>query len=104
MKFRIAIIFVALLLLEYRSADEDFTLCEGLEFNSGVPLPPISVNAVDIQQNTFHLPLEIIAFNLRFPFTLLIVPLPENLSPADLMVTVTVNGQPSNSARISIKP
>jgi hypothetical protein len=77
---------------------------EGLEFNQGVPLPPLSVRAVDIQQNQFQLPLEVIAFHSIFPFSQWIVRLPENLSPGDLMVTVTVNGQPSNSARISIKP
>jgi hypothetical protein len=77
---------------------------EGLEFNPGVPLPPISVNAVDIQQKTFQLPLEAIAFYSTLPFSQLIVRLPENLSPGDLMVTVTVNGQPSNSARILIRP
>lgn len=77
---------------------------EGLEFNQGVPLPPISVHAVNIQQNQFQLPLEAIAFYSRVPLSQLIVRLPENLSPGDFMVTVTVNGQPSNSARISIKP
>jgi len=77
---------------------------EGLEFNQGVPLPPLNVRAVDIQQNQFQLPLEVIAFHSIFPFSQWIVRLPENLSPGDLMVTVTVNGQPSNSARISIKP
>ena len=77
---------------------------EGLEFNPGVPLPPISVRAVDIQQKEFLLPPEAIAFYSTLPFSQLIVRLPENLSPGDLMVTLTVNGQPSNSARISIKP
>src|SRR4029453_18884127 len=41
---------------------------EGLQFASGVPLPPISVQAVDIQQNQFALPLEAIAFYSSFPF------------------------------------
>jgi len=77
---------------------------EGLEFVQGGPLPLVSVRAVNGQQNQFQLPLEVIAFNSRLPFTQLIVRLPENLSPGDLMVTVTVNGQASNSARISIKP
>ncbi|HKU74603.1 MAG TPA: carboxypeptidase regulatory-like domain-containing protein, partial [Pyrinomonadaceae bacterium] len=77
---------------------------EGLEFNQGVQLPPISVQAVDIQQNQFQLPLEAIAFYTTLPFSQIIVRLPGNLSPGDLMLTVTVNGQPSNSARISIKP
>jgi Tol biopolymer transport system component len=77
---------------------------EGLQFNPGLPLPPISVQAVDIQQNQFQLPLEAIAFYSSFPFTQLIVRLPDNLSLGDVMVTVRINGQPSNSARISIKP
>lgn len=76
---------------------------EGLEFNQGL-LPPISVEAVDIQQTRFQLPLEAIAFYSIFPFSQWIVRLPENLSPGDIMVSVRVNGQLSNSARISIKP
>ena len=68
------------------------------------PLPAITVTAVDIQQHQFQLPLEAVARYSSFPFAQLIVRLPENLSPGDLIITVTVNGQPSNTARISVKP
>src|SRR6185436_14847632 len=42
---------------------------EGLEFVQGGPLPLVSVRAVNGQQNQFQLPLEVIAFNSRLPFT-----------------------------------
>lgn len=74
---------------------------ENLQIN---PLPTITVTAVDVQQNQFQLQLEAVAIFSGFPFSQLIVRLPENLSPGDLMITVNVNGQPSNTARISIKP
>lgn len=66
--------------------------------------PTIVVEAMDVQQNRFVLPLEGIAFYSIFPFQQLIVRLPENLSTGELFVTVTVNGTVSNTARISIKP
>jgi TolB protein len=66
--------------------------------------PTIIVDAVDTQQNHFQLPLEVIAFNSRLPFQQLVVRLPENLSTGELLVTVSVNGGLSNTARISVKP
>jgi|SRR5829696_91217 len=66
--------------------------------------PTIIVNAVDVQQNHFQLPLEAVAFYTIFPFQQLIVRLPENLNTEVLFVTVSVNGNSSNTARISIKP
>ena len=66
--------------------------------------PSIIVNAVDVQQNQFQLPLEVVAFYSAFPFQQLVVRLPENLSTGELFVTVTVNGVASNTARISTKP
>lgn len=66
--------------------------------------PSIVVNAVDVQQNQVQLPLEAVAFYTVFPFQQLIVRLPDNLNTSLLFVTVTVNGNPSNTARISIKP
>jgi hypothetical protein len=65
--------------------------------------PSITITAVDVQQNQFVLPLEVVAFYSIFPFQQLIVRLPENLSAGELLVTVTVNGVASNTARISIK-
>lgn len=75
---------------------------ENLQFNQG--FPPIIVEAMDSQLNTVQLPLEAIASFSAFPFTQLIVRLPENLSPGVVFVAVRVNGQLSNSARISIQP
>lgn len=66
--------------------------------------PAIVVKAVDVQQNQVQLPLEAVAFYSVFPFQQLIVRLPENLNTSLLFITVTVNGNPSNTARISIKP
>lgn len=66
--------------------------------------PTIVIEAIDVQQNRFQLPLEAIAFYSVFPFQQLIVRLPENLSTGELFVTVTVNGSVSNTGRISIKP
>ena len=86
------------------SADTRTRIClfvENLQFN---PVPAITVTAVDMQQNQFQLQLETVVIDTRFPFVQFIVRLPENLSPGDLMITVNVNGQPSNTARISIKP
>lgn len=73
-----------------------------LQFNQGTPL--ISVEAIDSQQNHLQLPLEAIAVSSAFPFRQLIVRLPTNLPPGDLLITIRVNGFLSNSARISIKP
>jgi hypothetical protein len=75
---------------------------ENIQF--GTPFPTINVTAVDILQRQFPLQLEAVALFSSFPFSQLIVRLPENLPPGDLMVTVTVNDQPSNAARISVKP
>lgn len=75
---------------------------ENIQF--GPVFPKIVVTAVDIQQTQFVLTLEAVIGFTAFPFNQLIVRLPENLSPGDLMVTVTVDGQPSNAARISVKP
>ena len=66
--------------------------------------PTIIVDAVDVQQNHFQLPLEVVAFYSSFPFQQLIIRLPENLSTGELFVTVIVNGNSSNTARISIAP
>lgn len=66
--------------------------------------PTIIVDAVDAQQNHFQLPLEVVGFSSSLPFQQLIVRLPDNLSTGELLVTVTVNGHPTNAARISIKP
>lgn len=66
--------------------------------------PTIVVDAMDAQQNHFQLPLEAVAFSSFFPFQILIVRLPENLSTGTLFVTVSVNGGLSNTARITIKP
>jgi hypothetical protein len=75
---------------------------ENIQF--GPVFPKIVVTAVDIQQTQFVLTLEAVIGFTAFPFNQLIVRLPENLSPGDLMVTITVDGQPSNAARISVKP
>ncbi|HSE23746.1 MAG TPA: carboxypeptidase regulatory-like domain-containing protein [Pyrinomonadaceae bacterium] len=74
---------------------------DGLILN---PLPAIAVDAVDASQNHFQLPLEAVVFFNDFSFKQLIVRLPENLPTGELVVTVTVNGQLSNSARIQIAP
>jgi len=74
---------------------------DGLILN---PLPAIVVDAVDASQNHFQFPLEaVVTFN-DFSFKQLIVRLPENLPTGELLVTVTVNGQLSNRARIQIEP
>src|SRR6185369_5154682 len=65
--------------------------------------PPIVVDAVDVQQNHFQLPLEAVAFYTIFPFQQIVVRLPENLNTPLLFITVRVNGSSSNTARISIK-
>ena len=75
---------------------------EGIQFST--VFPKIVISAVDIQQNLFLLDLEAVVGFSRFPFVQMTVRLPENLSPGDLMITVTVDGQPSNTARISVKP
>jgi len=68
------------------------------------PLPTIAVDAVDANQNHFQLPLEsVVVFN-DFSFRQLIVRLPANLPTGALLVTVSVNGQSSNSGRIQIEP
>ena len=64
--------------------------------------PPITIDAVDAQQNHFQLPFEAAVFNLRFPFQQLIVRLPENLNSQVLFITVHINGSATNTARISI--
>jgi hypothetical protein len=66
--------------------------------------PTIIIDAVDVQQNHFQLPLEVVAFYSSFPFQELIVRLPANLSTGELFVTVIVNNGSSNTARISISP
>lgn len=66
--------------------------------------PTISIDAMDTQQRHFQLPIEAFAFYTNFPFQQLIVRLPENLSTGTLFVTMSVNGELSNTVRISIKP
>jgi Tol biopolymer transport system component len=68
------------------------------------PLPTITVDAVDANQNHFQLPLEAVVIFSDVSFRQLIVRLPENLPTGELLVTVSVNGQLSNSARIQIGP
>jgi len=65
--------------------------------------PSIVIDAVDVQQNHFQLPLEVVAFYSIFPFQQLVVRLPENLNTPLLFVTVKVNGSATNTARIAIK-
>lgn len=74
---------------------------EDLQF---IPGSTLVVSGVDAQLRQFQLPVEALAAFSNFPFEQLIVRLPGNVAVGDLMITVVVNGQLSNTARISIKP